>query len=225
MINDQLKDKVKLTVDRSTHASKLRDFHEWMDAVKKDTLHHVSVMTARSRLSWYYYRPDSIKVASQDILQCSGILNSSSFYQLAEAYNLWPYMSALCTSIYLYSLSNNYSRERYWLLLLVILTINILLLVYYNPDNNAICPISILNQNRTLAIELNKDFETKYVIFTVTLGGLFTFLAIWMLLEYFTVTWPHFVLPEFFYKLCYLLCKKFRIPETWIGRWGIKLMQ
>lgn len=42
-INDQLKDQVKLAVDRSTHASKLRDFREWMDAVKKDTLHRVSV--------------------------------------------------------------------------------------------------------------------------------------------------------------------------------------
>ena len=34
---------MKLAVDRSTHASKLRDFREWMDAVKKDTLHRVSI--------------------------------------------------------------------------------------------------------------------------------------------------------------------------------------
>ena len=34
---------MKLAVDRSTHASKLRDFREWMDAVKKDTLHRVCI--------------------------------------------------------------------------------------------------------------------------------------------------------------------------------------
>ena len=34
---------MKLAVDRSTHASKLRDFREWMDAVKKDALHRVCI--------------------------------------------------------------------------------------------------------------------------------------------------------------------------------------
>ena len=40
-IDDHLKDRVKLAVDRSTHASKLRDFQKWTVAVKKDTLHRV----------------------------------------------------------------------------------------------------------------------------------------------------------------------------------------
>ena len=41
-IREQLRDTVKFQVDRSTHGDKLRDFHEWMVAIKKDTLHHVS---------------------------------------------------------------------------------------------------------------------------------------------------------------------------------------
>ncbi len=42
-IKDELRDTVKYQVDRSTHGDKMRDFHEWMDAVKRDTLHRVSV--------------------------------------------------------------------------------------------------------------------------------------------------------------------------------------
>ncbi len=41
-IRENLSDVVKYEVDRSTHDVKLRDFHEWMKAVKKDTLHHVN---------------------------------------------------------------------------------------------------------------------------------------------------------------------------------------
>ena len=41
-IREELSDVVKYEVDRSTHDDKIRDFHEWMKAVKKDTLHHVS---------------------------------------------------------------------------------------------------------------------------------------------------------------------------------------
>ena len=40
-IREQLRNTVKFTVDRSTHAEKIRDFHKWMVAIKKDTLHHV----------------------------------------------------------------------------------------------------------------------------------------------------------------------------------------
>ena len=40
-IKEELKDTVKYQVERGTHADKMRDFHEWMDAVKRDTLHHV----------------------------------------------------------------------------------------------------------------------------------------------------------------------------------------
>ncbi len=36
-IGENLSDVVKYEVDRSTHDDKLRDFHEWMKAVKKDS--------------------------------------------------------------------------------------------------------------------------------------------------------------------------------------------
>ena len=45
---------MKLAVDRSTHASKLRDFRGWMDAVKKDTLHRVSFLTAFPAYSLHF---------------------------------------------------------------------------------------------------------------------------------------------------------------------------
>ena len=41
-IKEELRDTVKYQVDRSTHGDKMRDFHEWMNAVKRDTLHRVS---------------------------------------------------------------------------------------------------------------------------------------------------------------------------------------
>ena len=37
-------DTLKYQVDRSTHGDKMRDFHEWMKAVKKDTLYRVRVI-------------------------------------------------------------------------------------------------------------------------------------------------------------------------------------
>ena len=40
-IKEHLRDTVKYQVDRTTHSEKLRDFHEWIKAVKKDTLHYV----------------------------------------------------------------------------------------------------------------------------------------------------------------------------------------
>ena len=83
-INDQLKDKVKLAVDRSTHASKLRDFHEWMDAVKKDTLHRVSYSYSRIfpllsldiPCTLCIFRPYLIRICSQGLLRHSGKVNT-----------------------------------------------------------------------------------------------------------------------------------------------------
>ncbi len=40
-ISEQLKDQLKFNVDRTTHGDKIRDFHEWMRGVKKDTIHRV----------------------------------------------------------------------------------------------------------------------------------------------------------------------------------------
>ena len=41
---------VKYKVDRSTYSDRLRDFHEWIEAVKKDTLHHVSCCNMHIRM-------------------------------------------------------------------------------------------------------------------------------------------------------------------------------
>ena len=40
-IRKELKNRLKFTVLREPHADKMRDFHKWMVAIKKDTLHHV----------------------------------------------------------------------------------------------------------------------------------------------------------------------------------------
>lgn len=42
-LREEVVEKVKWQVNRDSAEDKLRDFLEWMYAVKKDTLHHVSV--------------------------------------------------------------------------------------------------------------------------------------------------------------------------------------
>ncbi len=79
----------------------------------------------------------------------------------------------------------------------MILALNILLIVYYDPPSETVCPIAFDFQNGTV----NDGFSNEYVIATFVLGGVFATLTLWMLLEYFIVTWPHFVLPHFLYTL------------------------
>ena len=43
-LREEVVEKVKWQVNRDSAEDKLRDFLEWMYAVKKDTLHHVSVI-------------------------------------------------------------------------------------------------------------------------------------------------------------------------------------
>lgn len=91
------------------------------------------------------------------------------------------------------------SKTRYWLLLLVTLVLNIFFIIYYMPTINeeSICPTIYSFVNGTV----NPDLHTDYVISTFILGTLYAVLSFWMLLEYFVVTWPHFVLPKFLYSL------------------------
>ena len=43
-LREEVIEKVKWQVNRDSAEDKLRDFLEWMYAVKKDTLHHVSII-------------------------------------------------------------------------------------------------------------------------------------------------------------------------------------
>ena len=43
-LREEVVEKVKWQVNRDSAEDKLRDFLEWMYALKKDTLHHVSVI-------------------------------------------------------------------------------------------------------------------------------------------------------------------------------------
>ena len=79
----------------------------------------------------------------------------------------------------------------------MILVLNILLIVYYDPPTETVCPIAFDFENGTVA----RGFSDEYVITTFVLGGVFACLTVWMLLEYFLVTWPHFVMPHFLYTL------------------------
>ena len=97
----------------------------------------------------------------------------------------------------------NNSQARYWLLLLVTLVLNIMFIIYFTPDEEEICPIFFSIDNGTM----NPDFH-EYVISTYILGSLYAMLVAWMLLEHFTVTWPHFVLPKILYTLQKLFHKQ-----------------
>ena len=89
------------------------------------------------------------------------------------------------------------SLTRYWLILLVTLVLNVMLIIYFTPSEEEICPIFFSFVNGTI----NPDFTEEYVISTFVLGSLYAFLVAWMILEHITVTWPHFVLPKFLYDI------------------------
>lgn len=46
-LREEVIEKVKWQVNRDSAEDKLRDFLEWMYAVKKDTLHHVSIYSGQ----------------------------------------------------------------------------------------------------------------------------------------------------------------------------------
>lgn len=88
---------------------------------------------------------------------------------------------------------------RYWLLLFVTLILNILFVVYFNPgpEETLFCPQIYSFNDETFNPELDGD----YVLATLFMGSLFGFLSVWMIMEYFIVTWPHFVLPKTLYSI------------------------
>ena len=113
-------------------------------------------------------------------------------------------------------------------MLLVILALNIALIVFYEPDDETICPIAFnytsigrdfqtffdfsnsSNESSVDSLQLspvNEGFSSTYVALVFLLGFVFAVLTVWMLLEYYVVTWPHFVLPKFLYTLCKKLAK------------------
>lgn len=90
-----------------------------------------------------------------------------------------------------------YSRIRYWLLILLIIILNILFIVYFTPPRGEeiVCPSILSFSNNSL----NENLDEDYVALTVVVGAAFALLSVWMLLEYFIVMWPHFVLPKIMY--------------------------
>lgn len=98
------------------------------------------------------------------------------------------------------------SRWRYWLFLVVTLVLNILFIIFFVPgpeigengENITVeefCPRILVNGS------INEDLPAKYIVSTFVLSSLYLLLAIWMVLEYYIVTWPHFVLPKILYTL------------------------
>ena len=82
-------------------------------------------------------------------------------------------------------------------MLLTTLILNIFLIIYFGPhDNEKSCPSIFHFHNGTIS---DDEISHQYTIATFFLGSLYAFLSIWMLLEYFIVTWPHFILPELLY--------------------------
>ena len=74
---------------------------------------------------------------------------------------------------------------------------------YSDPDNmeeGRVQVIENLDNNSTIT----SPFVAESLSIAIyVLGSLHLLLAIWMVMEYFIVTWPHFVLPEFLYKICF----------------------
>lgn len=105
------------------------------------------------------------------------------------------------------------SRTRYWLLLLITLLLNIFFMIYYEPQGpgGIGCPHLFAGAGN---FTLNPALNTSYVIANFVLGTLYFLLTVWMLLEYFIVTWPHFVLPEFLYTL-QSLCQRVFERYSW----------
>lgn len=115
--------------------------------------------------------------------------------------------------ILIFSLIDYSSRARYWFLLLLTLLLNVAVLTLYKVDPN----------QRSIPtkpfIGIN-GFQENPALF-YTLGGLHILLSLWMVLEYFTVTCTHFVLPEFLYNIR-LIPRSFGNYKltAWLTRWN-----
>lgn len=88
-----------------------------------------------------------------------------------------------------------FSRQRYWFLLLLTFILNILVLVSYHVPTDQGATNSTNSTNRT--VPAVPELSTAYRINFYVLGGVHTFFALWLVLEYFIVNGKHFVLPKF----------------------------
>ena len=144
------------------------------------------------------------------IIQLStGLVKAKSFQycQVIQVNRLTFVTDVLILNVFMYMFVNEShnnmhdfcSQLRYWLLLFVTLVLNILFIVYFNPGPGEVllCPQIYSFGNGTL----NQDLDDDYIIATLFMGSLFAFLSVWMVLEYFVVTWPHFVFPKILYSI------------------------
>lgn len=109
--------------------------------------------------------------------------------------------------IMLLSVITIFSRQRYWFLLLLTLALNIFIIID---------PTVALRNNLAFINSSDPRFGGNVVPFpffhrnnllfliVILLGILHSFFSIWMVLEYFILNWPNFVLPEFLYKVFFL---------------------
>lgn len=91
---------------------------------------------------------------------------------------------------------------RYWGLLLVTLILNIILIADFNPSTS--CPVILNTTIGGLGYEfLNGTELDELDVLTSSLlfGCIYAILVLWMLIEHFSVTLPHFVLPELLYTI------------------------
>ncbi len=109
----------------------------------------------------------------------SGLLGPSFFSYLAFIDNNKIHFNAL-----------NCSSKRYWLLLFLTLVMNIIVIVSYRaPSPNTSTPT------------LPEFIYAIVPLLIYIVGGVHTFFAGWMAMEYLILTGPHFVLPKFLYRI------------------------
>ncbi len=104
-----------------------------------------------------------------------------------------------------------FSVTRYWLLLLLTLVMNIIVVVTYRAPS----PIT--------SAPTRPEFSLAIVpLLIYAIGGVHTFFAGWMALEYFVLNGPHFVLPEFLYRIKIIPAKfsQYRLT-AWMTRYII----
>ena len=117
-LREEVVEKVKWQVNRDSAENKLRDFLEWMYAVKKDTRHHVRPVICRSEqlhcMVFSSCRGGFITTGPPDFLSCSrktSLTASKTVLQL-------PFISSCRT-------------QRYYLLLFITLLLNLFLLITF----------------------------------------------------------------------------------------------
>jgi hypothetical protein len=156
-LREEVVEKVKWQVNRDSAEDKLRDFLEWMYALKKDTLHH--------------------RKLHQHLLT---------------------------------KLLVTFPTQRYYILLFITLLLNLLVLITFSvPDGRQNDAENATWPQVAGPIKPEVDvFFRQYLLFI--LGAVHLIFSLWMVVEYFVVNYPNFILPlpTFFYTL--------------FGRFGLK---